>query len=261
MKLKYKVVLLTLLILSCREKKVRSIKINDSTIVYGDINKDTIFNGLIEYSDLRSGKIFRKCEFINGLENGNDTEYYDNGLISFKCNYSFGKINGPIYFFDSVGDIKSKQYYFYDLRVGNSTEYKNGRELFYKFYSLDGNPLLEFDYDSLKYKKLSKDQSFYFFFKINEYNEAQRGASSTLKRELFLYTPSPPKLGFQYSIVIIDSGYNVLSTIHTCDTLTPWSIVDIDNSVWGKHQLAVRLKIRDFNERSVSMFKRVSDNE
>jgi antitoxin component YwqK of YwqJK toxin-antitoxin module len=80
--------------------------------------------------------------------------------------YDNGKINGEVKIFDSTGGLLETQNLYYDLRVGQSIEYKQGRINQYYFYSLENKELLHIDYDSIQGKKIEQLNDTSFFFGI-----------------------------------------------------------------------------------------------
>jgi len=251
-------VIICFFLISCKEGKFRSVVINKDTKAYGDIDKDTVYNGLIIFSDLHSGRIIRECNYLNGVVHGEDQQYYDNGQLAVKSKYNLGKKNGDLYLYDSSGKIVESNYFFYDLRVGNNTDYKNGAAFYYKFYSLDNNVLLSLNYDSLKYRRITELQPEYFFYHFSEYFDFSAGRNGKGGKELFIYTPNPPRFDFEYSLVTVDSAYNIQKVYKKFDNDKPWSIFEIDDSTRGAGRLNLQLIISDsINGGTIKMYKKL----
>jgi hypothetical protein len=246
------------MITCCKSDKFRSVIIGDVK-AFGDIDKDTTFNGLIIFSDIHTGRIVRECNYLNGVIHGEDREYYDNGQLSLRCDYDYGKQNGSLFIYDKDGKIVQNNYFFYDIRVGNNTEYKNGILSNYNFYSLENNILFSLNYDSLKHKRITDLQSNYFFYHFNQYSDFSSEGGNPEKRELFVYTPSPPRFKFEYSLVAIDSTYKVLKVYRRIDNIKPWSIIEIEDDSAAKiNKLSLQLIISDsINDKTINLYKRI----
>ena len=80
-----------------------------------------------------------KC--IKNINNKNELngvyiEYYDNGFIKYKCNYSYNKLNGKFTAYYNNSNIKIDAYYINNLLEGNFKYYNEQNKLiidvFYK---------------------------------------------------------------------------------------------------------------------------------
>lgn len=243
---------------SCKQGEIKAINIDNETRVEGNINIDTIYNGLIKFYNIKSNKLFRECNYENGIENGKCILYHKNGKIAYKYFFENGKVNGDTYAFDVKGDLLSKGFYYYDIRVGSSDEYIKEKIANYYFYSLDGELLFFIYYDSSQKKKITDLQSDYFFYHTAKYQEYNDSLNKNEQQEYFLYLPNPPEYNFRYSLVIIDSDFNVLSKIQTFNNNFPWAKFTLhDESSFNKNdKIALRLIINDsMSNGDITMFK------
>lgn len=240
---------------SCKDNKIRSIKIGEE-IANGKISADTTYDGLIKFYDVKSNKLIRECTYLHGILHGKRIDYYINGQIADKFFYENGKQNGYASVFDTNGNLLNKDFYYYDIKTGPSIDYLNGKISGYWFYSLNGDALFTLQYDSLKGKRITDTHSGYFFYHVNDFMDLTDSGFSEKKQEYFLYTPNPPKYNFDYSLVIVENGYNIKSTIKRFDNDLPWSTFSLNKNLDSTEKFALKLLIRDsINGGDIAMFK------
>ena len=241
---------------SCGSGRVRSIVIDNHTKAEGEISKDTVFNGSINFYDLASNSLTEKAYYRNGVQDSTDILYHANGKVSVERSFKNGELNGYTYIYDPNGALSRKDYYYYGLRVGNCTEYQNNKIKYYRFNSLENGILFFLDYDSIKGRKLPELQSGFFFYHQGEYKNFEEN-DSVRRKEYFLFTPNPPKFNFQYSLVIVDSTRKVLSELQQFDNTKPWTMFEHQTGTDTLNKkLAVRLVIRDStNNVNITMLK------
>src|SRR5438105_2229339 len=115
-------VTLSLLIISCSNLR------NDKKVLVGDvyavgqINKDTIYNGKINFYDTATNKLVQSAEYKNGILEGESVDYFPNGTKQ-KLEYRNDEPNGELRRYDASGNIIYRQNFYYGLRVGASVEY------------------------------------------------------------------------------------------------------------------------------------------
>lgn len=257
--MEFKIVMISMVaifLISCDGDKKQSIKIGDE-LAEGFITKDTVFDGLIKFYDINSHKLKRQCVYSNGVENGEQINYYKNGKIADKIFYENGKLNGFATVFDSSGNILNKDFFYYDIKVGPSIDFSNNRVSKYWFYSLDGNLLFYLDYDSrLHSKRITDVQPDYFFYKIKDYSELTESGFSSDQEQYFIYTPNPPDYNFRYSMVAIDSSYKTETVLANFDNTRPWSTFSSEDQIKTSQKLAVKLLIYDsIAGGDITMFK------
>jgi len=223
----------------------------------GRLLADTVFDGLIKFYDLKSNKLVRECNYKNGIRDGIDNTYYENGGLAIKGFCVNGLQSGYSYNYNKDGDLLLMEFYYYGLKVGNNIEYSHGKVLHYWFSSLDYLDLLDLDYDSLKTKQITELNTEYFFYHYHEYSLLLEKDSTVRKGQYFFYTPNPPNFDFKYSLVLIDSTYKLISVLKEFDNNRPWSLFDCDqNPKKANEKLAIRLEIMDsINNKKIGMLK------
>lgn len=247
------------LLTNCHSSENRSIVLNNNIREEGNIGKDSILDGLIDFYDNKSNRLLRKSTYLNGIENGPDTLYYENGKISVAGTFADGKQNGYVYEYDKSGNLIAKKFFYYNFRSGNNINFLENSPKTYYFYSLDDDILFYLNYDSIKGKKIRDLQPEFYYFRKSEYESKAEKDYKQKGTELFLYTPNPPQFDFKYSLVLIDSAYNVLSVLKEFDNKEPWSRFDYHGDLAKANtKLAIRLKIEDsINNQKIEMYKKV----
>lgn len=228
--------------------------IDSSTKAVGDISKDTTYNGLIRFYNLKTGKLISTANYLNGLQNGENVDYAEDGKIISKANYVDGKQNGTISFYDKTGKPEFQYFSYYGLKVGESIRYRHGRPSVYQFYSFDNKLIFDINYDSVGTKKITDLQEDFFFFTIRSFSP---GDNLTDKRsELFLYLPTPPNYQFKYSLVSVDEKFEVKKEIKFFPIDERWAIYELPVDIDKGTKLSLRLQIVDPNSpRNAALFK------
>jgi antitoxin component YwqK of YwqJK toxin-antitoxin module len=122
------------------------------------------YNGLVTLQFDDSEQIQSEFYVTNGVKNGAFTEYFSNGNVSVKGNYSNGKLNGKLISFDEVLSLERTEMYFIQgKRQGKLFSYYNDsimRIENYKNDTLDG-PFVSFERDFSDYTITSKTEGYY----------------------------------------------------------------------------------------------------
>jgi hypothetical protein len=232
----------------CRHTDVQSIMIEPGIRAEGKIVRDSTFDGQVRYFSTAGNRLLKQVNCSNGVVDGPCIEFYPNGRVSTRYYVSNRKLNGVVFIYDTTGNIVSENFYYYGLRVGEGKEYENKKLKSYSFYSLDNKLLFKIDYDSIKYKKISQLESKFFFFNESSYQTIEGSNFSEKKHEYFVYLPNPPNFEFQYSLVVIDSLYNVKREIMKFDNQSPWTVFEVPTLPKDEHSsIAFQLIVTDTN--------------
>jgi hypothetical protein len=247
----------SIIALYCCNTKNREIILGDNLKAVGDIGRDTTYNGLIRFYNSKDGRLLYTCNYNDNILTGQKIFFHNNGTIYSKQNYSNGELNGFSFFYDSSGNLYSKQYFYYGVKAGHDVNYNTNHPCEYSFFSLENELLFYLNYDSLGNNKLTQEKPSYFFFKTRKFSllSDTTGAKNT---EYFIYLPNPPKFNFHYSLVTIDSSYNILAEKQVLDSNRIWDTFTIVDST-EKVAYAIRLVIIDSinNNDRYTMFKKL----
>lgn len=248
--------ILTTILFSCKQNKtnstdkVRRLTIED-VVAEGDISSDTVFNGLIKFYDTTTNSLVIEAYYKNGKLHGKRIDYYLNGKTKNIGFYESGKQTGTVSYFDSTGQLTSKQDFYYDLKAGSSIEYKNGKPSKYYFTSFDNEDLFSIDYDTLLNKEIKKinDNSFFFW------HSSDIATITTTDRKLegneyFIYLINPPDFNFEYSLCVINNKDSILRTEKLFDNTKLWETFTLDTTRLKKgERFSLRLAFdRDLND-------------
>lgn len=183
-------------------KHIVTIKRGD-TIIRGNII-GSVFNDTILYYNL-ADDLIRQSFFKDGKEEGMSIDFYPNGFRKNITNFSNGLKNGYHFSYDSSGKCHYRDFYYYDLPVG-PVEYfnKDGSPKRYFFVSFENQTLLDIRYNEWNGAQDIVTQSI-------RCNSDFGKIDTTRAISVILYLMSPPKLSFDYSILIKkkDSEINV----------------------------------------------------
>lgn len=226
--------------IACNHKETELI-IDNEVKAIGHINTDSSFDNEISFFDLNTNKLLYKANYKNNILNGVRTDYYSNGNVRSIQNYINGDIHGFTNFYDSLGNILSKQYRYYGIRAGHHINFKEEKIFEYGFYSLDNDLLFYINYDSLASKSITDLETSYFFFKERLFSNSST-LSNNFKKDFFIYIPQPPKFSFEYSIVVVDSSYKVLDVKEVLSKNKIWDSFILDTS---QKNIAIKLTIID----------------
>ncbi|MBA4197670.1 MAG: hypothetical protein C0459_08970 [Chitinophaga sp.] len=245
-----------LLSINCKVAKKRSMILNGER-VEGNINNDTIYNGLIKFYNLENNSLISECNYVNGILEGERKDYYKNGVVSTILNYSQGKSNGYVSTYDYNGNIKTKAFYYYGIQVGGITDYRENKVQNYKFYSLDRDLLVNINYDSIKTKEITDLQKGYFFYRKSKASSVFLEGEIPIGDEYFIYTPNPPNYNFRYSIVLLDKNSKITDTLEDFDMTKPWSRFQMDNDlIASDNKVAIKLTMNDLvSQEKINMLK------
>lgn len=207
MKLIIILIFISILLPSCaqqQEQKQQKKRIQkDGYMMEGNIENDSIFQGVINYYDINTNKLVYQATFLNNVKNGLAINYYPNGVKQDKVFFVSGKKNGEHIGYDSTGKITYKDYYYYGKQLGPISFYKeDGSIKEYYFVNFEGETLLYRSYVNLPKKQ--EDPRDYFYMYISEALE-----NEVKKIEIFLYIIQLPKFSFKYSICMQDSNNHI----------------------------------------------------
>jgi len=243
-----KEIFLMLLVAGCQSRNVRSMIIDNNVRAEGNITKDTLYEGVIKFYDVRSNKLMQESYYTQGIENGERNDYYQNGKLAARSFLENGKRNGYSLFFDTTGELIAKDFFYYGIRTGNSSEYVGSSISDYWFYSLDNKLLFYISYDTLsKSKKITDMQKSFFFYNQRSYSDLTLNGLNSVAREYLIYTPNPPHYNFRYSLVLSDENYTKVEEVMKFSNDTPWSFFTLNDSLpTGKEKRYVlRLAVSD----------------
>lgn len=248
---------MVLVLFSCQRKGEKTLLINDNIKAVGIIGVDSSYEGMIKFYDINSNRLLYSSNYKNNILDGEQATYYTNGKPKTIQEYSNGEINGYTSFFDSTGSIFSKQYTYYGIKAGHHINFYRNTPKEYGFYSLENELLFYINYDSLKTQKITELEESYFFYNARSFSHLSESEVNR-KKEFFLYLLNPPKFKFEYSIVQIDSNYNVISIDKILNNEKIWSRFSI-NKESGDTISAIRLVIVDSsrNNEKNTMFKKL----
>lgn len=224
--------------------KERTIVIDDNVKAVGNISRDTVYEGGISFYNIHTNKLLSTANYSNGIINGESIEYYDNGEMSSKTNYVQGKRNGIISLYSKAGQIVNEYFTYYDLKVGEDIQYRNGIASSYCFYSFDNKKLLFIKYDSIGKYPITEIQDGFFFYTIRKFDIID---SSDSQMEIFLYTPNPPNYSFQYSLVVVDVNFTLKEEVERFSPSNRWAIFSGKIQKKVHEKLALKLEIDDPN--------------
>jgi len=234
---------------------IRTVRVGKYKVV-GNIRKDMTYDGLIKFYDHATNRLVDSYTYKDNVLEGPSMTYNPDGS-RLSVNYQDGRLNGDVRAFDSIGNLTKWDKRYYGLRVGPSVNYKNRQVSQYYFYSLENKELIHINYDSIQHYDLQQlANRGLFYWHISEYYE---GTQDNRKNELFLYLPNPPGLNFQYSVCIVEPGYEIISTVNTFTSKESWETVELDfSSLKAGQNFALRLSMEsefDKDDREGEMFK------
>jgi hypothetical protein len=251
-----KLCVILVLLFSCKDDPYtyKSIQIDKELRAEGLISKDTAFNGLIKFYNVPTGHIVKQCYYKDDTLTGQQVVFFNNGKIANIQNFDNGRRNGLFKYYDSTGNLVKEENYYFDLREGSVIKYKENKPDEYIFLSLDEKPLLSFSYDHLLNKKITEEISQFFFFSYNDFIDM--GVDSVKsKRDYLLYTPHPPKYNFQYSLVNIDSAYQIKEELKRFNQDVNWVRFELLHQKLQEKTFALRLEIKDPVAGGIIMYK------
>lgn len=182
---------------------IKSKIIDGNLEVSGVFKEDSIYDGIMTFTDLRNNTVLSKTTFKEGVRNGISTEYYRNGKVKLLASYVNGEITGEAEYFDSLGFINYSQDYFYGIPVGGQVLYSLGLVNRYNYFNFEGELIFTLNYDSIKGAKIVDLSPEVFQFKIfDKMPISELNGNDTYIR---IYELKPPKYLFEYSIIEIDS--------------------------------------------------------
>lgn len=248
-----------LLCIGCNSRaKLKEIILGDEKVV-GNISKDTVFNGTILFFNKKTNELISESNYVDGNLEGKSIDYYPNGKVSSIANYRDDKLHGEMILFDQTGNRIKKENFYYNIRVGESINYKDKNVSQYNFFSLDGDLLFYLNYDSIRNRKITEYKKSFFFFHKRKYANFSSGPLTDSLTEVFLYMPSPPLFNFSYYLVRIDSSFQKENVIQHLNNSEPWIVIDnLKVDLDEKFYYAIKLNIIDSsNGDEITMYKKL----
>lgn len=192
-------------LLSCNLRKPSQrliIKNVDGINFKGEIDCDSLFNGVVKYYD-SSNTYLGYGTYKHGYSEGVAVNYFKNGRIYDSSFFRNNMRNGFAYQFYNNGILEYKVFYLNDRPFGHMFEYdKSGNVQEYHFVNFEGKIIFEnFMKDSVEYWKGEQIQA-------NIYSEAK----DTSNDYLFLYLFASPFVDRHYEIGILDSANKIVSS-------------------------------------------------
>jgi len=252
--------LVSLFLQGCTTAKKEKEIIDGKYRIVGSISQNTIYQGLIKFYDIKSGQLLYEANYDKGKQNGVAKSYDANGDLIAVENFENDKLNGFSYHGDSSKGNYSKVFYYYGLRVGETVNYKQWKPITYNFFSLENKNLFQINYDSVPGKKIAEMQHKFFFLYVNNFDRFEDGHFEPDERECFIYMPKPPRYKFDYSLVIIDSLYKVISTLRKIEDDGPFTTFPIPrySDTSNQTEIAIKLDIYDStNDLTGHFFKKM----
>lgn len=243
---------------SCKYQHQKEIYVNHLRVV-GNIGSDSLYNGNIKFYDSTSGKLVEEATYKDGQLNGRRVIYLPTGKPSVVSQYENGKQNGYADYFDSVGQLTTRDYFYYNVRVGPSIIFNSGHPFIYDFYAFDNNLIYSLNYDSLASNLIvNLQKSFFHLVPYDTVNYFNDGNASNY-RLFLLYLINPPKYDFKYDIVLTDSTYKIIKILDDLQNTSPFSFFRIPISSEKNYFYAVRLRVVDSSNKKNDylMFKKI----
>jgi hypothetical protein len=244
--------ILYLAMTSCQSPGYNTVLVGDM-IAIGNIDKDTVYNGLIRFYHVQSHQLVREGFYMNGVPNGISKTFYKNGRTKYVCNYKNGEINGFSELRDSTGYVITTNYFYHGLPVGPIVQYHKGKIKDYAFYSFDSEVLFKINYDSVVGRRITDLQENFFFYHFKNFQDEDGNDNVAT----FLYLPNPMKYKFDYDLVTISKKFEVNQVVDTFDNKMPWVTFNSSNKITDSDTyLALRLTVNDsINNLENTMFK------
>ena len=218
---------------------------NGEYIVEGYFDNDTNYNGLVKYYDPVDNSLVYESYFVNNSLEGISTRYHKNGKKEHELPFEKDKVNGWKRYYDTLGQLESEHYVYYDLSCGPTIYYSNGELSEYYFYSLERDLLFYLDYDSIGNKNIKDLQDEFFYYYVEDFRSNSR-ENYKVEPGCFLYLPSPPGYEFKYSLCMIDENNKVVKTVEEFDNTNIWYQFDIELSKLKRGtRYALRLQVKD----------------
>ena len=241
---------------ACSPENHRRIIVND-LYAEGDIDEDTIYNGLIKFYDTSTHILVSFAHYKNDSLHGLREDYYPSGVLESKIYYENDEPHGFAEFFNLDGKLQQKQYAYYGLKVGPVITFKNGNPATYSFNSFENVTLINFAYDTIQNKRIDRISDEFFFFDLITHNDAE---SSDSIIELFIYLPDPPGFDFKYSLTVIGEKYEVKRVIKQFNGNKVFDKIDLDfSSLRNEEKFAIKLQTESAYDTSgkATMFKKI----
>lgn len=187
--------------------RFKTIELNGIT-VKGNMNKDSLFNGEVEY--FSNGKLIEKRHFINGITNGRGTSFFPNGRIKQIYYDKNGLTDGELLQYDVTGNLIRKQYYFLGRLLGPQVYYDSLSNVnYYEFLNFENRSIYSKSYKSGEFSSDGGE-----LLNTNFSNISINGKDYV---RVFLYNITPFKFSCSYSICLMDSldKLSVIDSVRT----------------------------------------------
>jgi hypothetical protein len=256
-------IIFALTLVSCSANTSSNKKHADTTnetkrIVVGDylaegeikIDKDTVFNGPIKFFDRTTKKLSYEQSYRNGIVEGFSQYYFPNGKTKIELSFRDGKKFGFVNYFDTTGNLISRNYMYYGIRLGPGLDYSKGKLVNYRYYDFDYNLLFALNYDSIQGHRINQLQKGFFYYL--RYDVIHDDA---FQKSYLLYLINPPKYKFDYSLVLVGEHYQVKRIIQEFGRDLVIAQFTIEKENRGL-KYALQLKVYDsINDQTNVMFK------
>ena len=214
------------------------------------IDKDTVFEGPIKFYDRASKRLSYEENYRNGIAEGLSRSYFPNGKTKIQLNFRDGRELGFVNYFDTTGNLISRNYMYYGIRLGPGLDYSNGKLLNYSYYDFDHNLLFALNYDSVQGRRIDQLQKGFFYYLGYDVIH-----DDEFQKSYLLYLINPPKYRFDYSLVLVDERYQAKKIIQTFGAdLVIAKFNTVRNNMESKY--ALQLKVYDsINDQTNIMVK------
>jgi antitoxin component YwqK of YwqJK toxin-antitoxin module len=190
---------LTILLISCNNKKdVQKKRVGDK-IIETNFVEDSLFDGPTKYYNV-DGQLESLIYYSKGKKNGFGINFYNNGKVHDSSTYLNGVKNGWHFVYDSTGELSFKDYFFYDLKVGEEIFYKHGKPSEFNFSNFERKRIFSCGYDSLGIAGTSGNILNVSTYGVYINNIRQQG--------IFVYLIQPPDIRVNYSLGLINERTN-----------------------------------------------------
>lgn len=198
MKSYWLIILILLLMVQCGTRDTRSKFEEEEFYVLADTNNLGKIHGPAEYYS-NDNRLMKRIYYKDGVRDGPSVNYYESGIVRDSVVYANGKKVNFWYFFDSTGELSSREKYFFDKRLGPEEYYgKNGNIRFYYFSNFESRDIVFAKYDPQG--KLYENDFFRLQF------VAATSAYNKKMLNVFSYLPRLPACDVKYHIGMSRNG-------------------------------------------------------
>lgn len=164
------------------------------------IDSSTI-DGTAKYYDERN-TLISIINYKNGIKDGFATNYYPNHILKDSTIFTSGLKNGFSYYYDSLGNLVSKQFNFYGCKAGDNIFYSSNKLYKYSFVDLNKDFLVQCTYDPSGKCKLDSFSIPDIVMSISGKNKGDIMEDSLM--DFLIYFPKPPNLSITTTMGLIN---------------------------------------------------------